>query len=86
MPRRRLIDKHASLTESIGYQVVFHGDANLRRKVVSCDSLEDAHDLVLRKKLDAKKRKPRRNLYTIWLRKSIWNAVVLECGVLKKSV
>jgi hypothetical protein len=84
MTRDRLTNHHQQLLKNNGYQVVFHGDSTLSRKIYECDTFETATDLVNRKKADSQKRRPRRNLYIIWLRKGVWSAVVLETGTLKK--
>ena len=84
MVRGRLTDNHAKLLKNHGFQVVFHGDPKLRRKIYDCDTFEDATELVELRKKESQKRKPRRNFYIIWFRKGIWNSVVLETGILKK--
>jgi len=85
MGRNDLINRLKDLTKIRGYQVVLCDvTGKLSRKVHNCKSLDDAIELVNRKKQEALSRKPRRNQYMIWLRKGTWNAVTIESGFLRK--
>ena len=85
MGRRDLIDRFTDQTDYKCYQVVLCDvRARLSRKIYECETLEDALKLVEQRRQDSLSRKPRRNKYMIWFRKSVWNAVVLESGFLRK--
>ena len=73
------------MVQNQGYQLVLSDEeGKLSRKIYECETYEDALKLVEQRKQDSLSRKPRRNKYMIWLRKSVWNAVVLESGFLRK--
>ena len=85
MSRNDLIDRFTELTKNHCYQVVLcDALGKLPKKIYECATFEDATKLVEQRKQDSLSRKPRRNKYMIWLRKGVWNAVVLESGFLRK--
>ena len=85
MARNDLIDRLKELTQNQGSQVVLCDTlGKLPKKIYECATFEDATKLVEQRKQDSLSRKPRRNKYMIWLRKGVWNAVVLESGFLRK--
>ena len=85
MSRNDLIDRFTELIKTHCYQVVLCDVlGKLPKKIYECATFEDATKLVEQRKQDSLSRKPRRNKYMIWLRKGVWNAVVLESGFLRK--
>ena len=85
MSRNDLIDRFTELTKNYCYQLVLCDVlGKLPKKIYECVTFEDATKLVEQRKQDSLSRKPRRNKYMIWLRKGVWNAVVLESGFLRK--
>lgn len=85
MGRSDLIDRFTRPPSTPTYQVVLCDElGKLSRKIYECETLEDALKLVEQRRKDSLSRKPRRNRYMIWLRKSVWNAVTIESGFLRK--